>query len=82
MKKRYNWKNWKVGERVRPNPSFNWSHLSDTESLFRLRGTVTNVRKEYLRVKWDDDVSVSYSYADSSLTKIAEEILPDELFEI
>ncbi|MHA2181817.1 MAG: hypothetical protein ACXAAH_10370 [Promethearchaeota archaeon] len=83
--KRYNWKNWKVGDRVRANPDFEWSY--GTHRDWNRKGTVTKVTETTLSVTWDDKMSTYYSYACSSLinvnkSKLEISLLPDSLFEI
>ena len=82
--KRYNWKNWKIGDRVRANSDFEWSH--NTTNNWTRKGTVTKVEESSLSVTWDDGYSVYYSFACSSLINITNNIkidlLPDSLFEI
>jgi len=76
MKRKYDWRNWKAGERVKPNPNYDWSGpVSERE------GTVIYVSQSTLKVRWDNDMTAYYSYADSSLLKI-NKLIPDELFEI
>ena len=83
----YNPKNWKVGDRVSPNPSYNWS-WSQPENFVGMLGTVTRVTDNKINVKWDNGLDVYYSYADSSLIKRGNvndfkiDVLPDSLFEI
>ena len=81
--KKYNWKNWAKGDRVRINPHYRWSF---PKSKFRLEleGTVTDVHEDKLYVKWDNTKKDTYTYADSSLIKLNKlfQALPDELFEI
>ncbi len=82
--RRYNWENWKVGDRVRANPDFMWS--SDHTHKWEREGSVTKITKDSLNVTWDDRLSVYYSYACSSLINITNklkiDLLPDSLFEI
>jgi hypothetical protein len=82
--KRYDWKNWKIGDRVTANPDFDWS-VSHDHNWMR-KGTVTKITKDTLSVTWNDGLRVYYSYADSSLINITKKIkidlLPDSLFEI
>jgi hypothetical protein len=84
MSKRYNWKNWKIGDRVTANPDFDWSVNHDLN--WERKGTITKVEIGTLSVTWDDGYSVYYSYACSSLinvtNKITIDLLPDSLFEI
>lgn len=83
--KRYDWKKWKVGNRVRANPNFEWS-LDHTHKWER-EGSVTKVTETTLSVTWDDKMSTYYSFACSSLInisipKLEISLLPDSLFEI
>jgi hypothetical protein len=82
--KRYDWKKWKVGDRVRANPDFEWAH--DTTNNWTRKGSVTKVENTTLSVTWEDGYSVYYSYACSSLINVTNQItiglLPDSLFEI
>lgn len=79
----YNWNNWKIGDRVKMNPEFEWSH--DMKHYKHMRGEVVRVSRDTLKVLWDDGLDSYYSYADSSLIKLNKikiDILPDSLFEI
>jgi hypothetical protein len=82
--KKYNWKNWNKGDRVKINPDYNWS-FPKSPSVLNREGTVTGVEAHRLYVKWDDQFKEStYTYADHSLVKVDKlfQALPDELFEI
>ena len=83
--KRYNWKKWKVGDRVKANPNFEWG--ADHTHLWERKGSVTKVEEKTLNITWDDNISAYYSYACSSLInisipKLEISLLPDSLFEI
>jgi hypothetical protein len=82
--KRYDWKKWKIGDRVKANPNFEWG--SDYYGKWEREGKVTRVSDRTLSITWDDGYSVYYSFACSSLINITNNIkidlLPDSLFEI
>lgn len=83
--KRYNWKKWKIGDRVKANPDFEWG--LDYRAPWELEGSVTIITETKLNVTWDDKRSTYYSFACSSLInisipKLEIDLLPDSLFEI
>ncbi len=82
--KQYDWNKWKVGDRVKANPNFEWGH--DHNHKWERQGTVAKVEEATLSVLWDDKIDTYYSFACSSLinitNKITIDLLPDSLFEI
>jgi hypothetical protein len=83
--KRYNWKKWKIGDRIKANPDFEWG--IDYNHKWEREGSVTRVTETKLSVTWDDKNSTFYSFACSSLINISKPkleigLLPDSLFEI
>ena len=80
--RKYNYKNWIIGERVRPNPNFDWSSSVSKKFLLESEGTVIGVGLDTLKVQWSDGIQVYYSYADSSLIKVSKYLIDEELFDI
>lgn len=82
--KRYNYKNWMIGDRVRANPEFSWGEHNSHK--WNREGTVTHIDPKTLKVLWDDRIDCYYSYACSSLINVSKklkiDLLPDSLFEI
>lgn len=78
----YDPRNWKEGDRVKPNLNYDWSiSARSRDKLDEMRGKVVLVNSTRLKVLWDDGLTAFYSYADSSLINLSNR-LPDELFEI